>query len=166
MLANTIPSLDAVNDALDYINRMTIERRSNGRLYVSSKYATVPAILNANGSMIHRYHKLGTGGTGSTAIAMLVRWARGLHRLPLAAWQYWTGDKIALCGGGIIDALDRGGYFDPARTSCVLCGEEIGGGIDWWSLDNVVGPCHWGGSSECRRAYRVRESALREGGSS
>jgi hypothetical protein len=88
------------------------------------------------------YRQWGHGGTASTALAQLVRWVQGKPVLPLSTWRYWFGDKCRLArdrGDEGIKALIHAEYPDVAR--CVLCHEPITGGMDWWSLDGVTGPC-------------------------
>lgn len=89
------------------------------------------------------YKKWGHGGTASTALAQLVRWVRGMAVLPLATWRYWAGERCALLRHGdaneAIAALGAAGY--PETAVCVLCRQTISGGMDWWSLDGVSGPC-------------------------
>ena len=89
------------------------------------------------------HHSWGHGGTASTALAQLVRWVRGQPVLPISTWQYWSGDRVALLRQGngqmAIQTLLDAGY--PSQAACVLCGNNIVGGMDWWSLKGVTGPC-------------------------
>jgi hypothetical protein len=96
-------------------------------------------------------NKWGHGGTACTALAQLVRWIQGKPVLPLSTWRYWFGDKCRLARDRAdegIKALIHGGYPDAAI--CVLCNQPISGGMDWWSLDNVSGPC-CGWTTGCRQ---------------
>lgn len=103
-------------------------------------------------------HKWPHGGTATTALSQLIRWLRDLPVLPLGTWRYWTGDKIALGrdnGAKIVDLLLAGNY--PEEANCVLCGNEIAGSLDWWSLEDVSGPCcHWG--SGCRQKGKLHQA--------
>lgn len=93
----------------------------------------------------------GHGGTACTALSQLVRWIQGKPVLPLSTWRYWFGDKCRLArdrGDEAIKALVHGDY--PEMALCVLCGNQIEGSLDWWSLKNVTGPC-CGWTSGCRQ---------------
>jgi hypothetical protein len=83
------------------------------------------------------------GGTACTALSQLVRWVQGKPVLPASTWRYWAGEKCKLLRHGNWEArlreLTDAGYPDVAK--CVLCGNEISGGMDWWSLDGISGPC-------------------------
>lgn len=85
----------------------------------------------------------GHGGTASTALAQLVRWIQGKPVLPLATWQYWSGERCRLLRQGdsqtALQTLLDAGY--PDKAACVLCGDTITGEMDWWSLNGVTGPC-------------------------
>lgn len=89
------------------------------------------------------HRKWGHGGTSCTALAQLVRWIQCKPVLPIGTWQYWSGDKCRLLrhgtGENVLQSLLDAGY--PAKAECVLCGEAITGGMDWWSLKGVSGPC-------------------------
>jgi hypothetical protein len=96
-------------------------------------------------------NRWGHGGTACTALSQLVRWIRGQPVLPLSTWRYWFSEKCWLArnrGEEGIKALVHAGYPDVAL--CVLCGNPIEGGLDWWSLDNVTGPC-CGWTTGCRQ---------------
>jgi hypothetical protein len=113
--------------------------------------AEMAARLNGNGDRLGcDYGRLGMGGTGALATGQLVRWTRGLTRVPLTSWEYWLGPKILLGRGGDARALEllrASSYSDPKLTCCVLCGSpKI---ADWWNDGKLVGPCCWGG--RCRR---------------
>jgi hypothetical protein len=102
------------------------------------------------------HRKWGHGGTATTALAQLVRWIKGRPVLPLSTWIYWGGEQCRLMrqqgddnGAQAISALRAAGY--PETVPCVLCGQTLGsGGLDWWSLDKVTGPC-CGMRSGCRQ---------------
>lgn len=82
------------------------------------------------------------GGTAATALSQLVRWIQGKPVLPLSTWRYWVGDKCQLARSKdfeCLQALRDGGY--PEDVNCVLCDQKIEGGMDWWSLDGLSGPC-------------------------
>ena len=89
------------------------------------------------------HNNWGHGGTASTALSQLVRWVKCLPVLPLSTWQYWSGDRVQLLRQGnaemAIQTLMGAGY--PQKAECVLCGDTITGGMDWWSLNGVTGPC-------------------------
>ena len=88
------------------------------------------------------------GGTASTALSQLIRWNRDQPVLSIHSWRYWAGDVCKLVPPSAVDTLEAGGY--PSESICVLCGNRIEGGIDWWNLDGVSGPCcHY--SSGCRQ---------------
>jgi len=89
------------------------------------------------------HRRWGHGGTASTALAQLVRWIKGKPVLPLSTWRYWGGDRCQLLrqgdGNAAIEKMLAAGY--PEKAACVLCRNEITGGMDWWSLDGLSGPC-------------------------
>lgn len=91
------------------------------------------------------------GGTASTAMSQLIRWLRDEPVLPISTWEYWTGPKVALGrdnGPEIVRLLREAGY--PEHACCVLCGNRIEGGLDWWNLKGVSGPC-CGWTTGCRQ---------------
>lgn len=88
------------------------------------------------------------GGTSSTALSQLIRWCAGKPVLPLATWQYWAGERVKLLGPEVVEWLRAGGY--PEVAKCVLCGNEIHGGMDWWNLHGDSGPC-CGWMNGCRQ---------------
>lgn len=93
----------------------------------------------------------GHGGTACTALSQLVRWIRGQPVLPLSTWRYWFGDKLQLArdrGDEAIKHLVHAEY--PEVATCVLCDQPIVGGLDWWNLDGVSGPC-CGWTTGCRQ---------------
>jgi hypothetical protein len=80
------------------------------------------------------------------ALAQMIRFVRDLPRVPLTTWEYWAGEKVKLCTPDTVALLRDGGYGDPSKTQCVLCGAtEFKRGLDWWSLDGIVGPACFGG---------------------
>lgn len=85
------------------------------------------------------YRKWCHGGTASTALSQLVRWLQEKPVLPISSWRYWAGDACKLLDVAYIEVLLAGGY--PEKSTCVLCGRLLGGSLDWWSLDDVSGPC-------------------------
>lgn len=101
------------------------------------------ARLRSDGSWpLYGYRQRPCGGTGMQAIAQLIRYVRDLSRLPIDTWEYWGGHSVQLCTAETVDILRGGGYADPKKTACVLCGKgTFKGGLDWWSLDGVTGPC-------------------------
>ena len=105
------------------------------------------AQLRSDGSWPrYGYHQRPTGGTGFQAMAQLIRYIRDLTRLPLATWEYWGGTTVQLCMPRTLELLRASDYGNKAKTCCVLCGSlEFNGGLDWWSLDGVIGPCCFGG---------------------
>ena len=99
------------------------------------------------------YRQWGHGGSASTALSQLVRWVQGKPVLPLSSWRYWGSERCNLFGGGkqtaeLVALLSGAGY--PEIPICVLCGEQVEGSLDWWSLDGVSGPCH-SHRSDCRQ---------------
>lgn len=86
------------------------------------------------------YRQWGHGGTCSTALANLIRWCQGKPVLPLTTWIYWAGQQVNLGDRkDYVEILRSAGY--PETVPCVLCEREITGGMDWWSLKGVTGPC-------------------------
>jgi hypothetical protein len=87
-------------------------------------------------------HKWAHGGTACTALSQLVRWVQDKPVLPLGTWRHWCGPRVALGrenGPKIVTLLQERGY--PEHVDCVLCHVPIVGGLDWWSLNGVSGPC-------------------------
>jgi hypothetical protein len=93
----------------------------------------------------------GHGGTSSTALSQLIRWVQDKPVLPMGTWRHWIGPVCLLGrerGPRILDLLKAAEY--PEHAYCVLCGDRIDGGIDWWHLKNISGPCcSW--NSGCRQ---------------
>ena len=82
------------------------------------------------------------GGTSSTALSQLVRWCQGKPVFSISTWKYWCSPTVMLGsdkGELLINELALGGY--PDKMNCVLCGIELTGPLDWWSLNKVSGPC-------------------------
>lgn len=99
------------------------------------------------------HHKYPGGGTSSTALSQLIRWVSRKPVLPISTWRFWASETCRLLPAEAVDVLLAGGY--PERVDCVLCGNRIAGGLDWWRLDGVSGPCcSW--RSGCRQ-QRGRE---------
>ena len=100
------------------------------------------------------------GGTACTALSQLVRWVKGKPVLPISTWSYWATERVRLLRLGdwesAIRAMSDAGY--PQTAECVLCKNEITGGMDWWSLDGVTGPC-CGCTSGCRQQEAARKRA-------
>ena len=95
-----------------------------------------------SGSLCINYGRLGMGGTMAMAIGQLARWIRNQPRVPVSVWRRWAGDKIRLArdnGDLMLKYLTELGYDDNTSTKCILCGEDKCS--DWWSLDNISGPC-------------------------
>jgi hypothetical protein len=86
------------------------------------------------------HHKYPGGGTSMTALSQLVYWVLGKPVFPIATWRYWAMPTVNLVRAADVEQLLADGY--PEHVDCVLCGDRIEGGMDWWSLDGVIGPCH------------------------
>lgn len=111
-----------------------------------------PARLRTDGSWpAFGYRQRSTGGTGFQALAQLIRYVRDLSRFPISTWEYWGGESVKLGNPRTVELLKSGGYIDPKKTCCVLCGDpDFRKGLDWWSLDGVTGPsCRFG---SCQKA--------------
>lgn len=144
--------LDVANRVLATFSPSRIERRKGG-WYVcwENKW---------QGPMAKRWHCRGQdfypswhrkwpgGGTASTALSQLIRWLRDQPVLPISSWRYWASETCKLLPVTVADDLLAAGY--PEHVPCVLCGETIVGGLDWWSLDGVTGPC-CGWTTGCRQ---------------
>lgn len=141
-----LTKIDAANIVLGLIAPTTAITRERGGWYVSW---TVREKLigrrwsTSRGSFFPPwYRRWGHGGTCCAALAQLIRWCRGQPVLPLSTWEYWSGERIRLGrerGPEIVQILRSAGW--PETVPCVLCGETIQGGMDWWCLDRVSGPC-------------------------
>lgn len=93
-------------------------------------------------------HHYPGGGTSVTALSQLIRWLQEKPVLPIASWRYWASETCKLLPLEAVDELSAAGY--PEQVDCVLCHQPIIGGLDWWSLDGVTGPC-CGWTSGCRQ---------------
>ena len=134
--------LDNANRVLDAMEKGVRLERVNGRLWVVTKYGRKAAVLNGNGDALGcRYGALGMGGTQALATGQIVRWVRGLTRLPLRSWRYWTSERVALCSPDVVPLLESLDYERPECCRCVLCGRFPTNGLDWWCLGRVIGPC-------------------------
>lgn len=146
MTATTTTKLEAANEALQCFASDTHIERRHGGWYVcwtthngrreSRRWITRGQDWYPVWSR-HWAH----GGTCCIALSQLIRWLRDQPVLPLSSWRYWTGPKVALGrddGPRVVEILRDAGY--PEYTPCVLCGNRIEGGLDWWSLDGVSGP--------------------------
>lgn len=119
-----------------------------------------PARLRTDGNWpAFGYRQRPTGGTGMQALAQLIRYVRDLPRFPLSTWEYWSGESVKLGNSTVVELLASAGYEDDLKTCCVLCGDpKFARGLDWWSLDGVIGPCCRFGC--CRTAYMGRTSEV------
>lgn len=81
----------------------------------------------------------GHGGTATTALSQLNRWVKSHPVLPLPTWRMWASERCKLLPLEAVELLAKGGY--PEQADCVLCGNIITGGLDWWHLYGVSGPC-------------------------
>lgn len=91
------------------------------------------------------------GGTACQALYQLIRWCQHKPVLPLSQWRWWTSERVRLAddrGPQLVQVLTAGGW--PEVVHCVLCGQPVVNGIDWWDLEGVSGPCcHY--TSGCRQ---------------
>lgn len=149
--------LDAANAVLEILApSTTIERRKNGWYVTWIGWRDKPmsrrwATAGGSSGYPSWYRHWGHGGTCSQALWQLIRWCQGRPVLPISTWKYWTGKTVAMGrerGTEIIQVLTEAGY--PQSVDCVLCGNQIVGGLDWWHLDGVSGPC-CGWTSGCRQ---------------
>lgn len=148
--------LAAANRILEIIAPSTrIERRTNGWYITWTRFrgASMSRRWATRGQSFYPvWHRhWGHGGTCTTALSQLVRWCAGKPVLPISTWKYWTGKTVAMGrerGPEIVQILTEAGY--PQSVDCVLCGNQIVGGLDWWHLDGVSGPC-CGWTSGCRQ---------------
>jgi hypothetical protein len=79
------------------------------------------------------------GGTSQIALSQLIRWLQDKPVLPISTWKMWASKNYGLIKDSDIDILLNAGY--PQKASCVLCGQQLNRGFDWWCLDSVSGPC-------------------------
>jgi hypothetical protein len=143
--------IEVANRVLNYFAEASIERRKNG-WYVTwhGCKGTVTRRWQTRGQDFYPvwYRKWSGGGTATTALSQLIRWCADKPVLPLSTWRHWAGDRVKLLGSEAVDVLLSAGY--PERATCVLCKNEINGGLDWWSLNGVTGPC-CGWTTGCRQ---------------
>ena len=81
----------------------------------------------------------GLSGTQTVIMMQLWRWLIDRPRIPLDRMRGSFSKFREL--GVPADILDNTDYGDPEKTKCVLCGDMEHSGEDWWSLDDVDGPC-------------------------
>lgn len=87
------------------------------------------------------------GGTATTAISQLIRWIQGRPVFPLGTWRYWAGPVVGLGSPVTLELLAGASW--PESVPCVVCGQTIKGGLDWWCLDGLSGPCHTFAPTRC-----------------
>jgi len=160
-MGDTTARLQVANQVLASFSASWIERRSGG-WYVawrdsigrlrSKRWQT------SGQDFYPTWHRLWPGGgTACTAMSQLIRWLRDQPVLPLASWKGWSNPRIGLLPGNVVETLRRNGY--PESVPCVLCGEPMTRGIDWWHSGGISGPCcSW--LSGCRQ----RKAANAAGG--
>jgi len=132
-------------------HRLCLAWRRNG-----SYFTYCVRVSKHSGALSMKNWKLGLGGTSAMAMGQLARWIRGQSRVPISAWEHWAGDQIRLAGDRgdeLVAAIKRSSYGNGKKTHCVLCGADRCG--DWWSLDNVVGPCCT--FSKCQRSCKEKQ---------
>lgn len=146
--------ISIANDALATIAPITLYQGAR-ELRMKWGKQDFPARLRTDGSWPQfGYRYRCTGGTGTQALAQIIRYVRDLTRLPIETFQYWTGDRVKLGSSNTVEILLAGGYEDPLKTCCVLCGNRdyATSGLDWWSLDGTIGPaCSYRGG--CMRGW-------------
>jgi len=152
MTTTTTPKLDVANIVLASFFDGRIERRKGG-MYVcwTDRYnGDVAKRWQCRGQDFYPvwHHKYPGGGTSSTALSQLIRWVQGKPVLPISTWRMWASERCKLLPIEAVHQLIVGGY--PQSVDCVLCKNQIEGGLDWWSLDGVSGPC-CGYTSGCRQ---------------
>lgn len=143
--------MDVANSVLSKFTTIALLRKPGG-IYVTWE--------NRNGRFVRRWACRGQdfypvwtrifphGGTCSTAVSQLIRWIQDRPVLPLSTWRYWASERCKLLEPLVVDELEAAGY--PVEAMCVLCNRPIKGGLDWWSLRDVSGPCcSW--RSGCRQ---------------
>jgi hypothetical protein len=149
--------MDSANSVLSRFTSLSLLRKPGG-IYV--------AWGNRDGRYVRRWACRGQdfypvwtrifphGGTCSTAVSQLVRWIQDKPVLPLSTWRYWASDTCKLLRPSVVDDLGAAGY--PSEAICVLCKQRIDGGLDWWSLKDVSGPCcSW--RSGCRQQVQTND---------
>ncbi len=145
--------LEIANEVLrSFARNVTISINDKRRVIVSFPYRgeSVTKQWMCRGQDFYPvwHRQLSCGGTAKTALSQLVRWVKGKPVLPIATWRYWASDTCRLLPRSAVDALETFGY--PTVVDCVICGEEIAGILDWWSLDGLSGPC-CGWTSGCSK---------------
>lgn len=133
-----------------------IERRQNGRLYVTEGSESIPAIVDGGGSLSGRYDLVGMGGTRAYATGLLLLWVRNEPRRPLSSWEHICGPGPNLGSGRgneILDLLRTHGYEDPALTCCHWC-KRTDVRLDWFAHYRVPG-CADSLAGDCVKKGRV-----------
>lgn len=110
-----------------------------GRRVFVRDYSRTRQWVVRGGQSFYPAYRTSMGGTQTTSIAILIRWIQGRPVFPMSTWEYWASGTINLCNQETLALLVEYGY--PKHVECVLCGNEIKGGLDWWCLDNLSGPC-------------------------
>jgi hypothetical protein len=146
------PSIEVANSVLSSFFDGRIEKRRGGT-YVcwhSHYHGEMTKRWMCRGQDFYPvwHRKYPGGGTSTTALSQLVRWVQSKPVLPISTWRMWASEKCQLLPMPAVDELIDGGY--PVHVNCVLCHNQIEGGLDWWSLDKVSGPC-CGWTSGCRQ---------------
>lgn len=152
--------LKRANLVLEYFADGTWLSVSRGRIrvnWIRSDGSELSREWQARGNDFYPvwHNKWGHGGTACTALSQLVRWVQGKPVLPLGSWRHWMSRTCYLGrehGPEAIEILRDGGY--PEQVPCVLCNNIIAGGLDWWHLDGVSGPC-----CDCRSGCRQQRAA-------
>lgn len=145
----TDTKLEAANIVLGVFTDSHIERRKGGWYVCWERHGEqIAKRWYCRGQEFYPiWHKRwGHGGTASTALSQLIRWLRDQPVLPISSWRLWGGEAYALfrfdTTVDVPQTLLDAGY--PEHANCVLCGQQLDGGFDWWSLRDVTGPCcHW-----------------------
>jgi len=143
-MGNSTSKIKEANTVLGSFSPAQIERRKGG-WYVT--WATVQkgtvskrwSVRSGNDFFPPWSRKYPGGGTSITALSQLIRWLKGMPVLPITSWEYWASEQIKLLPKSSVEFLSVSGY--PKSTPCVLCGIDLAGPLDWWSLAGVSGPC-------------------------
>ncbi len=140
------------NQVLASFTVLQIDHKSNG-IYVSwpdYRGGMVTRRWQCRGNSFYPvwHNKLPCGGTATIALSQLVRWVQEKTILPLRTWHYWASERCHLLKASKVALLEEAGY--PVRVNCVLCGNVIENGLDWWYLKKVQGPCcaDWSGCKQ------------------
>ncbi len=138
------PDLAALNAVAASIGPFRFEREGgdDGRLALAIKHHDPRRFrVRADGLwFLSRVMGNRLGGTDEQALVQLARWARDQPRRGRPFWgRAFDPRTLAL--------LEASGYFDPARTGCLVCGAADA--PDWTDGDFLdlrrVGPlCHHG----------------------